>query len=66
MNGEVYFFGDLGKAIGALTGGLIIDATSKALVPQTDPRLRPAHEHGDSRRALLAARRMGSCGQRDA
>lgn len=34
VNGEVYFFGDLGKALGAFIGGLIIDATSKALVPE--------------------------------
>ncbi|MCI8467906.1 MAG: MFS transporter [Eggerthellaceae bacterium] len=34
VNGELYFFGDMGKAIGAFAGGLLIDATSKALVPE--------------------------------
>lgn len=34
VNGEIYFFGDLGKALGAFLGGLIIDATAKALVPE--------------------------------
>lgn len=33
-NGELYFFGDMGKAVGAFCGGLIIDATSKAFVPE--------------------------------
>lgn len=34
VNGELYFFGDMGKALGAFCGGLLIDATSKACVPQ--------------------------------
>lgn len=34
VNGEVYFFGDLGKATGAFVGGLIIDATAKTLLPE--------------------------------
>lgn len=34
VNGEIYFFGDLGKALGAFLGGLLIDATAKALVPE--------------------------------
>lgn len=34
VNGEVYFFGDMGKAVGAFCGGLLIDATSKAFVPE--------------------------------
>lgn len=33
-NGEIYFFGDMGKALGAFCGGLIIDATSKSCVPE--------------------------------
>ncbi|MCI9260880.1 MFS transporter [uncultured Adlercreutzia sp.] len=34
VNGEVYFFGDMGKATGAFVGGLIIDATAKTLLPE--------------------------------
>ncbi|MCI8424522.1 MAG: MFS transporter, partial [Adlercreutzia sp.] len=34
VNGEVYFFGDLGKATGAFVGGLLIDATAKTLLPE--------------------------------
>lgn len=34
VNGELYFFGDMGKALGAFCGGLLIDATSKAFVPE--------------------------------
>lgn len=34
VNGEVYFFGDLGKATGAFVGGLIIDATAKTCLPE--------------------------------
>lgn len=34
VNGEVYFFGDMGKAVGAFCGGLLIDATSKMFVPE--------------------------------
>ncbi len=34
VNGELYFFGDLGKALGAFGGGLLIDATAKTCVPQ--------------------------------
>lgn len=33
-NGEIYFFGDMGKAVGAFCGGLIIDATAKTFVPE--------------------------------
>ena len=34
VNGELYFFGDMGKALGAFCGGLIIDATAKTFVPE--------------------------------
>ncbi len=34
VNGEVYFFGDLGKAGGAFFGGLILDVTSKSCMPE--------------------------------
>lgn len=34
VNGELFFFGDIGKAIGAFCGGLIIDALGKAFIPQ--------------------------------
>ncbi len=34
VNGELYFFGDLGKALGAFGGGLLIDATAKVFVPE--------------------------------
>ncbi len=34
VDGELYFFGDMGKAVGAFAGGLIIDATSKSFVPE--------------------------------
>jgi MFS family permease len=32
-NGQLNFYGDLGKALGAGVGGVIIDATSKAAIP---------------------------------
>lgn len=34
VNGEVYFFGDLGKACGAFFGGLILDITAKSCMPE--------------------------------
>lgn len=34
VNGELYFFGDMGKALGAFLGGIIIDMLSKSLVPE--------------------------------
>lgn len=34
VNGELFFFGDIGKALGAFCGGLIIDATAKTLIPE--------------------------------
>ncbi len=34
VNGELYFFGDLGKALGAFLGGVLIDALGKGLIPE--------------------------------
>lgn len=34
VNGELYFFGDMGKALGAFVGGIIIDMMSKSLIPE--------------------------------
>ena len=34
VNGELYFFGDLGKALGAFLGGVIIDGVGKLFIPQ--------------------------------
>ena len=34
VNGELYFFGDMGKALGAFLGGIIIDMLSKSLIPE--------------------------------
>lgn len=33
-NGELFFFSDIGKALGAFGGGLIIDAVGKAFIPE--------------------------------
>lgn len=34
VNGELYFFGDIGKSVGAFFGGLAIDVFGKAFVPE--------------------------------
>lgn len=34
VNGELYFFGDIGKSVGAFFGGLAIDTFGKAFVPE--------------------------------
>lgn len=65
VNGEVYFFGDLGKAIGAFAGGLIIDATSKALVPEIALGFA-LFTSTVTAIALLIGRRIGKRGQCDA
>ena len=34
VNGELFFFSDIGKATSAFVGGLVIDALTKTLIPQ--------------------------------
>ena len=34
VNGELFFFADIGKALGAFIGGLLIDAFTKAAIPE--------------------------------